>query len=341
MPTIADVAKRAGVSLSTASDILNGKLKATPATADRVRQAVLELNYRPNVLARRLRTSKADAVGLVIPFRRSIFSTAILTDFLAGIQAEQERLGLNLVLAGKRYDKPGAVLGADLFESRAVDGLILIGTRETEKRDLDADVRSLRKLGCPFVCLHTFHCREPVDRITRAGSDPWQDVLEHLAERGHRRIGRITFGYEFKLAPPQPAAALARAIAPLGLETRPEWTGAGEAFDGSAMRAAMEILKHPNGDRPTALICDGDELAIAALQASLSLGLKVPGDVAIASTVNHSVGATAAVPITTHGAPSAMLGRMALKRLAELIADSSLPPRETAVPGQLIVRAST
>lgn len=341
MPTIADVAKRAGVSLSTASDILNGKLKGTHETAERVRQAVLDLGYRPNLLARRLRTSKADAVGLVIPFRRSIFSSAVLTDFLAGIQAEQERVGLNLVLAGKRYDKPGEVYGADLFETRAVDGLIVIGTRESAGRDADADVRALRELGCPLVWMHVYNGRELVDRITRTGGDPWHDIFEHLAERGHKTVGRIAFGPTFEMAPSEGVARLARGAANYGMATRPEWVGAGEPFDGAASRVAMEILGRPAGERPTALICDGDDLAVAALQSALGLGLKVPGDVAIASVVNNAMGATAAVPITTHGAPGSTLGRTALKRIAELIADPTQPPRETAVAGGLIVRAST
>jgi DNA-binding LacI/PurR family transcriptional regulator len=180
-----------------------------------------------------------------------------------------------------------------------------------------------------------------VDRITRAGADPWHDVLEHLAERGHRKIGFLSVGLGLKPGARPGIAGYARALQPFGMNTKQEWLGSGEAFDGGAFRAAMDILHMPADERPSAIVCEGDELAVAALQAALGLGLKVPTDLAIASTVNHSIGATAAVPITTHGAPASLLGRMALKRLAELIADPTQPVREVAVPGQLIVRAST
>jgi LacI family transcriptional regulator len=183
MPTIVDVAKRAGVSLSTASDILNGKLKGAPGTAERVRQAVLDLGYRPNLLGRRLRTARAGAIGLVVPFRRPLFSSALLTDALAGIQAEQEQAGLNLLLSGRRYDQPGEAYGADLFESRVVDGLVVIGTRETYGRDLDLDVRALKRLGCPLVWLHHFKGKEQVDRIVRGGGEALREVLRSAGGR--------------------------------------------------------------------------------------------------------------------------------------------------------------
>lgn len=341
MATIVDVAKRAGVSLSTASDILNGKLKGTAETAGRVRQAVLELGYRPNLLARRLRTAKAGAIGLVVPFRRPIFTSAVIADYLAGIQAEQERADLNLVLASRRYEKPGEIYGADLFESRSVDGLIVIATRESYGRDVDADVRGLRAMGCPLVWMHFFEGREPVDRVTRAGADAWHEVLEHLAERGHKKVGALTVGIGLKAGGRPNASHYAKRFEAFGMRTQPEWLGAGEAFDGGAFGAAMAILRRPADERPTAIVCEGDELAVAALQAALGMSIKVPGELAIASVTNTSIGATAAVPITTHGAPGALLGRMALKRLAELIADPTQPVREVAVPGQLIVRAST
>jgi len=339
MPTILDVAKRAGVSLSTASDILNGKLKGYPETAERVRQAVRDLGYRPNLLGRRLRTARAGAFGLVVPYRRPIFSSALLTDALAGIQAEQEATGLNLVLAARRYEKPHEIYGADLFESRAVDGVLIIGTREAYARNLDRDVRALRKLGCPFVWLHYFKGQEQVDRVVRQHDDATAAVLQHLKERGRERVGFITTGVGLQPGEQPPLEGYLKRCEEHGLTTRAAWIGVGEAFDGGAFRAALHVLRQ--SERPDALICDGDDLAIAGLQAALGLGLKVPGQVAIASTSNYSIGEHAAVPITTYGEAFQNLGRLALRRLVDLIAAPAQPPREIESGGGLIARAST
>ncbi|MCZ7644474.1 MAG: LacI family transcriptional regulator [Planctomycetota bacterium] len=341
VPTITDVAKKAGVSLSTASDILNGKLKATPATAARVREAARELGYRPNALARRLRMRKAEAFGLVVPYRRPLFSSALLTDLLAGIQAEQQATGRNLVLAAGRYDQPGEVYGGDLVESRAVDGLIVIGTRESYGRDAGRDVRELRRLSCPVVWLHVYEGQEPVDRVARAGPDAGEEVLRHFAARGYASVGRLTNRINRAPGERPEFEPFRKRLEPLGLVSRPEWQGGGEAFDGAAFHAAMELLRRPAGERPRALLCEGDDLAVAALQAALGLGLRVPQDLALASTNNLSLSQSAAVPLTTAGAPASELGRAAVRRLMELIERPDQAPQTVEVPGGLIVRAST
>ncbi|GMV82257.1 MAG: LacI family transcriptional regulator [Planctomycetota bacterium] len=340
-PTIIDVARKAGVSLSTASDILNGKLKATPETAARVRDAAQELGYRPHALARRLRTRRADAFGLVVPFRRPLFSSAVLADFLAGIQSEQQAVQRNLVLAHKRYDAPGEVYGADLFESGVVDGLIVIGTRESQGRDNAADVRALRAMRCPVVWLHVYDGDEPVDRIVRGGGDSTEAVLRHFAEREYRAVGHLVQMIGQPEGTRPKVDAIQRRLEPLGLHTRPEWNAGGEAFEGAAFRAAMDVLNRPAADRPRALWCDTDDTAIAALQAALGLGLRIPQDLAIASCVNLSQSQTAAVPLTTFGAPGRELGSAAVRRLMALIEDPDQPARTLEIPGGLIIRASS
>lgn len=340
-PTIADVARRAGVAPSTASDILNGKLKATAETAERVRRAAEALGYRPNALARRLRTARAEAVGLIVPFRRPIFTSGVLVDVLAGIQAGLQDAGLNLVLATRRYEGPGEAYGADLYEDRAVDGVIVVGTRETMGRDLGSDVRALREIGCPVVWLNHYDGSEPVDRVLRGGPVALEALAGHFKSLGFTRVGRVRSSWRGGYDPAKEEPASRKELAALGLELVPDGMRGGEAFDGSAARAALDLLRRPVAGRPRALLCEGDDLAAAALQTALGLGLKVPGDVAIASDSNFNLGAQAAVPITTYGEPMSELGKAAVVRLAQRIADPSLEPLTLKVTGDLIVRAST
>lgn len=340
-PTIADVARHAGVAPSTASDILNGKLKATAETAERVRRAAEALGYRPNALARRLRTARAEAVGLIAPFRRPLFTSGVLVDLLGGIQAGLQDAGLNLVLATRRYEGPGEAYGADLYEARAVDGVIVVGTRETMGRDLGADVRTLKELGCPVVWLNHYDGSEPVDRVLRGGPGALAVLAEHLKSLGFTRIGRVCSAWRGGYDPVKEETPSREELARLGLALVPNGVRGGEAYDGSAARAALDLLRRPVAERPRALLCEGDDLAAAALQTALGLGLKVPGDVAIASDSNFSLGAQAAVPITTYGAPMSELGKAAVVRLAQRIADPSLEPQTLKVTGDLLVRAST
>lgn len=340
-PTIADVARRAGVAPSTASDILNGKLKATAETAQRVRRAAEALGYRPNALARRLRTARAEAVGLIAPFRRPLFTSGVLVDLLAGIQAGLQDAGLNLVLATRRYEGPGEAYGADLYENRAVDGVIIVGTRETMGRDLGVDVRALKAIGCPVVWLNHYNSSEPVDHIHRAGPAALTVLAEHLKSLGFTRVGRVNSAWRGGYDPAKEEPASREELAKLGLELVPGGVRGGEAYDGSAARAALDLLRRPGTERPRALLCEGDDLAAAALQTALGLGLKVPCDVAIASDSNFGLSAQAAVPITTYGAPISELGKAAVVRLAERIADPALEPKIVKVPGGLLVRAST
>ncbi len=341
VPTITQVAKKAGVSLSTASDILNGKLKAKPETARRVQQAAKVLGYRPNAFARGLRTAQAGAFGLVVPYRRPLFTSALLTDLLSGVQSAQPSTNLNLVLASKPYDKAGEIYGADLYSVRAVDGLIVIGTRESYGRDLDKDVKALRKMKCPLVWLHYFDGEAPVDRIVRSGGHALNEVLNHLKERHRSRVGFLVnppLKGKRSGADPKPYVT---ATQKAGLVTDEKWVVSGEAFEGAAFRAALELLRRPKRARPDALVCASDDMANAALQAALGLGLKVPEDIALAGLDNTSVGERAAVPITVFGPPASALGRAAVERLKALIERPEQKPEITKISGGLLVRAST
>jgi LacI family transcriptional regulator, fructose operon transcriptional repressor len=332
---IVEVAERARVALSTASDILNGKLKGTAETAARVRRAASDLGYKPNLLARGLRQSRAGAIGLVAPFPRPLFTSALLADLVSGIQLVQRETGVNLLLAAGHY--PDGAYGEDLVSARAVDGLIVIGTREAFGRNMDKDVLFLRKLGCPLVWLNYFHGRERVDWVTTRTKDALPAVLSHLEERGHERVGFLEWSAGAEKRKTLPAAMLER----YGMTTRPEWVAAGETWGGTAFASALRVLSAGPRSRPTAVVCSGDDLALVALQAALALGLRVPSDVAIASLATYSVGDLGAMPITTFGPPTIDLGRRAALRLLERIATPDLPEGPIEVEGTLVVRAST
>jgi LacI family transcriptional regulator len=333
--TIVEVARRARVALSTASDILNNKLKGTPETAGRVRRAAADLGYRPNQLAQALRKSRAGAIGLVAPFPRPLFTSALLADLVSGIQLVQLEAGVNLLLAAGHYaDK---VYGEDLVSARTVDGLIVVGTREAFGRDMDRDVARLRALRCPLVWLNYFHGKEKVDLVTRRARGVLPAVLSHLAEQGHERVGFFEWSAGGNKSPSPPAAMLER----YGMTTRPEWIAAGETWGGTAFSSALRVLSADPRSRPTAVVCSGDDLALVALQAAMALGLRVPEDVAIASLATYSIGELGAVPITTFGPPTVDLGRRAAERLLERIASPALPEGPIEVEGSLVVRAST
>lgn len=330
--TIVDVARRARVALSTASDILNGKLKATPQTAGRVRRAAAALGYRPSLLARGLRRARAGAVGLVAPFPRPLFTNALLSELLGGIQAAQREIKVNLVLAAGTYSDPGQYYGQDLVDARAIDGLIVVGTRETYGRDVNADVRSLRERNCPLIWLNHYDGVEAVDRVQRAPGE-WAAVLEHLRQRGHQHVGYVAgFGR---------MTDLKRHLRNLGFDARSEWIVTREVYGGEAFADTLKVLRLPREGRPTALVCSSDELAMVALQAAFARNLRVPQDLAIASLSQQEMAKNAAVPLTTYGPPTTELGRRAMLRLCERIDNPGLPPQEIQIPGELIIGRST
>ncbi|PWR11980.1 LacI family transcriptional regulator [Micromonospora sicca] len=326
-----DVAERAGVSVKTVSNVVNGYLHVRPDTRARVEEAIAELNYRPNLSARNLRKGRTGVIALAVPeldipyfaeLARHVVSAAaehgwtVLIDQTGG-GPEQER-------------KVASGIGDHM-----IDGLIFSPLALTAD-----DLTGLD--GMPMVLLGERVDHGPADHVVVDNVAAAREVTAHLIGLGRRRIAaigsqRTPEGASARLRLAGYTAALAEAG--IGYDEKlvapaPAWHRA----DGAA--AMRELLS--SGVRPDAVFCFNDTLALGALRALHEAGLRVPDDVAVAGFDDIEDGRFSIPTLTTVAPDKERIARLAVELLAgRLDGDREGPPRELTAPHRLATREST
>jgi DNA-binding LacI/PurR family transcriptional regulator len=329
-----DVARRAGVSVATVSRALRGMPNVSQATRDRVLRAAQELRYAASPLASGLVTGKVRAVGVVLPYAGRWF----FAEVVRGIEAALRENGYDLVLHVLADDGRRQEFLASLPVRRRVDGLVVVALPLAPE-----DVDLLRDLGLPMACVSEPTAGVHGERIDNAAAA--QLAVRHLVELGHRRIACIggdLGGPERFSVPGLRTQGYRLALTQAGLAADPGWEQDG-GFTARGGETAMTALLARPGERPTAVVCQSDEMAFGALHALRRAGLRCPDDVSVVGVDGHELGetfelTTVAQPVADQGAAAA---RWVVAALQDGV-DAHLPVDEVVIhPVRLIVRGST
>ena len=274
--TLKDVAARAGVSYQTVSKVLNKQASVTAETEERIWEAIRELGYRPNVSARNLRTQSSNLIGYGWQRSKNDAPRPILDQFLySAIQcAEDEGYHMLAFLSGEDSE---STLGLyrDIYARRQVEGFILADTNEDDPR-----IAMLINEGIPFASFGRtnddwHYCWVDVD-----GRSGMRQIVTHLQERGHEKIALITWP-EGSRAGCERESGYFEQMAQAGLPIADGWVRRGEHAVNQGYQLTTQLLTLPKSERPTAVACVSDELAIGAMNAALAQGLVVGQDVAV------------------------------------------------------------
>lgn len=337
--TMNDVANYAGVSRTTVSFVLNNRSTAniSEETRKRIIEAVQELGYRPNAGARALASQRSDWYGLVTEIVTAPFAVNVIKG--AQDQAWLDRRFL-LIAPSDQADAVGPNQGMEdaaiekLLEQR-VEGLLYAATfhRGVHVPESAHEV--------PTVLINCFDADGKLPSIVpdeRAGG---RVAVERLLLAGHRRIGVINLD-------PNIPAAVGRlegardALAGAGLEMDPELVVSGYATADGGYEAACEILdRYPEDQRPTALFCLNDRMAMGAYDAIKERGLTIPGDIAVIGFDNQELIAAYLRPkLTTVALPFEKMGALGVRTLAALTAGQPITADQQLVDCPLLERSS-
>lgn len=331
MANIRDVARTAGVSAGTVSNVLNRPSYVSTEIRERVQRAIDELGFVPTAYARQYRAGRQRVLGFAIVDLANPF----FVDVALGAEAEAKRHGVGIVLSDNGEDPEREQQNLDLLVQLRVHGMIVSPVHEETPR-LDA----LRARGIPIVYL---------DRIVASAENSFVIVDHlaggrlagrHLAGLGHRRLGFVGDpGYSRlvseRLRGFREGAAEAGASAD-DIEILPaaSWTSPAGA------EAATALLRRDPRRRPTGVFCANDMLAKGVLQACRSAGVDVPGQLSLVGYDDLEWAADLAVPLTTVRQPRAGLGAAAVELLLELMDDPGTA-RHRVLDPELVVREST
>ncbi|QTE28279.1 LacI family DNA-binding transcriptional regulator [Pengzhenrongella sicca] len=323
MTTMGDVARAAGVSVSTVSHVVNETRPVRAATRSAVLAAIDAVGYRRNSLARALATSRTRTVGLAI----SALSNPYFGGLVHAIEARLSAAGYSLVLADTHDDvhREAAVLGQML--ERRLDGILLAPAAGAA----DGSLPVVLATGTPLVLIDRF-AAVPCDQIAPANREPSRLLTAHLAELGHRRVA-VVAGLEGLHSSVERLDGYRAAVAAAGLDDDPSLTVAGGSSQEQAHAGVRALFAGPG--RPSAVVVLNNAMTIGTLRALRELGLAVPGDVALVCYDDFewadlfSPGLTAMaqdIPRLGAGAVELLLARLATPSFAELA------PRRLRVP---------
>lgn len=332
-PKLKDVAEAAGVHMATASRALNDRTSSmvSPQTVERVRAAARSLGYRPNHMARGLKTRRSYTVGMLIPDITNPFFPPMVRgaeDGLAGA-------GYTLVFADTDNDEEKERRAQDVFLERQVDGMLL-GT----VRRRDPLVGELRNAGVPFVLVNRTIDRGRVAAVIPDDEAGVTRVVDHLVELGHRVIGHVAGPSQTSTGARRAAGFLA-AMQAHGLKPGPVVEVPSYAVAAGAVAGRALLSSSTSSTRPTAVVAANDLVALGVLDAAAAMGLSCPGDVSIVGFNDMPFVDRFTPPLTTVRVDMYEIGMRASRVLLSLIEEPKTKLETIMVVPQLIVRGST
>jgi LacI family transcriptional regulator len=298
-----DVATHAGVSIATVSNALNRPDLLSPATLERIHASIAQLGFVRNGSAAQLRGGRSKTLGLVVPNIANPF----FTDISRGVEDVATAKGYSLFLCNSDENPVKEERYLHLLMEQRVDGLLIRPTEDSDERLFD-----LRERGFGIVLLnrtteHRDFCSVSVD-----GERGTSDAVDHLYALGHRNIAWVTWSLK-NPAFAQRGRGVGKATKRLGMHlttiTMPGMN------NGSGAGAAEKLLAM--ADRPTAILCANDLLALDAMRGCIEGGLRVPDDISVIGFDDIDFCANARVPLTSVAVPRNQIGSTAATLLIE------------------------
>nr|WP_201471147.1 LacI family DNA-binding transcriptional regulator [Microbacterium hydrocarbonoxydans] len=323
--TIHDVAKAAGVSVSTVSKAVNGRYGIADATVQRVLDAVKDLGYESSLVASSMRARRTGVIGVLLadfePFSAEI---------LKGVGAAMHDTGFDLLAyAGSRH---GASDGWERRSLSRLSGTLIDAAIMVTPTVVSAGAE------IPVVAVDPHTGRADLPTVESDSFGGALAATRHLIELGHRRIGFLAGRPDLRSAGLRDAG-YRRALADAGIPIDPSLIGIGR-YELEATRESARIML-TGESRPTAVFAANDLSAIAVIDVAHQLGLRVPADLSVVGFDDVPEATRRALPLTTIQQPMRRLGAVAADMVVTLLSGGEIDEMNVILPTRLVVRATT
>lgn len=326
---IRDVARRAGVSISTVSRVTNGKGTVNREMTDRVWRAVRELNYQPDPQARALVSGRSHIIGLMV--------TEITNPFFPELIQRFEQLavenGYEVLLASTPSDATGIAMSIRRMLQRKVDGVaVMMFGREAPV------LEELASHALPLVVMDGASAFPRIDAVRVNYDEGIRQAVEHLVKLGHRTIAFVSGSLGLASARLR-RTAFEHAMRAFRLKPRPELMPEGDHTLEGGMAAMTQLLalEHP----PTAVVCSNDLTAIGVLHRLFEVGKQAPADFSVVGFDDVHIAQFMLPPLTTVRMSCADIAQVAFSTLRHRIEVGSARHTSHPVETQLIIRQTT
>ena len=315
MTTMADVAREAGVSVSTVSHVVNQTRAINPDTEARVLAAITRTGFMVNTMARALAGASTATIGLAM----SAVSNFYFADMVAGIDAAVRAAGSTLLLADTHEQADEELAVVRSLHQRRVDGVLLAPVTGRN----GAALQYLRDLRIPAVLVDRC-AADDFDQIGVENVESTARLTTHLIEHGHRRIGMVS-GVPGVQTTIERVEGYRKALRTGKIEVDPGLVVPGNSNAEGAATAVGQLMSLP--DRPTSIVVGNNHMTIGAMRELQRLELQVPGDIALVTFDDFDWADVFSPHLTAIGQPISEIAERAVGMLLERIAGTGGEPR--------------
>jgi len=331
VPNILDVAKRAGVSPTTAKRAIQEPRLLRPATLARVQRAIEELGYEPDQLAGSLRRGRTRTVGLMVGNIIEPFFAALIRTVAHEVRAR----GYALMVADSEYDSGLELENLRMFSGQRVSGLLLRSAFGSPNLEY---LKQMQKRGTYILQIDHFYPGSPFGYVMLDAQGCVFEGVRYLRDLGHCRIASLG-AYHPTLTPDERSRVFPLALNAVGLSPNPTYQRAIPRSEEAAYALTLELLRLD--EPPTALFSLTGTEAAGAFRAVRELGLRIPEDVSLLTFDNYSWTSLVTPPLDVIEQPVETMGRAAARVVLAAVEEGPPPePVRLLFPGRLIKRGS-
>jgi LacI family transcriptional regulator len=332
-PTQEDVARMAGVSRATVSYVINnrtdGNVRISEETRCRVLEAIEELGYRPNVLARSLRRGQTHTIGMIVPDNTNPF----FAEVARGVEDTSFEQGYSVILCNSDSDLDKELLYTNVLAEKRVDGILFVAVGMSAER-----ICVLQERRMPVVVVDRDIPGVTVDSVMTANERGGWLATRHLIELGHRRIAFIA-GPSDVTPSAERVTGYRQALREADIPVDEALILKGDFQYESGYQATHQLLSID--DSPTAIFACNDLMAIGTISAAVGLGRQIPADLSVVGFDDVPLACFANPSLTTVVQPKYEIGVVAATMLLERMQDPDRPPHRKMLDTELVVRQST
>ena len=318
--TIKDVAKKAGVSISTVSRVINDSKPVTNEVKQRVLDVIKETGYVPNPLARSLVTKKSQLIGVIVPEVTDTFAAEVLN----GIEEISKMYDYDILLANTYSEKDLEVKNINLLRAKQVEGIVMISW------DIDKDVVGLLEdSGIPAVYISKTTRDFDIYNVSINNNSAVKDMTNFLLDRGHKKIALLNTTFQTNLADER-ITGYRDAIVGRGLKVNEGFIkSCGPTFDDGYMAVKEMLESKVDVD---AIFATSDEVAIGAINACFDLGYKVPEDISFVVFYDIEFSKMCRPKLTTVKQPLYDMGAVAIRMIIKMVKGIEIDEKKVELP---------
>jgi DNA-binding LacI/PurR family transcriptional regulator len=330
--TIVDVAKKAGVSKTTVSRILNGNYdNATEETIERVLKVIDEFDYRPNSLARGLKQVKTKVIGIILSNLLNPFWVRVLE----GVEETCRSKGYSLMICNSNDDPAIEEEHIRSFRLRQVDGIIINPTAQNNSLFQNLIVNHY-----PLVTINRKIMGISIDSVVMNNVRGAQIAVKHLIEQGKKNIAFLVYPVHGVTPRLERFEGYKQALNDHGMEIRESMIHVVEEKKGAVKEVIKELMSED--ERPDAIFSTNNMMSLEVLEGIKELGLRIPQDIALIGYDETVWSKHLNPPLTTVNQPAFEMGRIATERVIQIVeSKESLEPQLTVLEPDLIIRESS